>query len=215
MQLSEIILARTIWFIDLKFINPVGLAWGPIQSAMKERYKFLVYPVVPSDFDLQKGTKYEGGEFEFNGDKIAVSLTVYLNGWSVDTQVSTEASDAFLADLSAWLSKSFKIREGNWVSRILYDSQVGFISEVRLSESLNKLKAIKELIINSSGNEQEDFTALVFGSDPASKNPTIPTFSFERRVNVNFSENKYYSKAALPTSEHIRLVEQVEAILLG
>jgi len=211
MQLTEILLARTVWVLDIKLLNPSGLALGPIHSSLKEKYKFLVYPSTPAEFDLVKGTRYQSGEFTFEGNQIGVDFTVYNNGWCVDTLVSTEASDAFLSDLVGWLSSSFGFRAAaNAVTRIGYESHLAFSSEINLTKLFDKLGAFSTLLRQFSGNPTEEVSAFVFGSDFASPNSTFPTFTFERRVSVPFSENKYFSKAVLQTKKHIQLLDNFE-----
>lgn len=211
MQITEIVLARTAWFFNVRLLNPAGLSWGPILSSFKDRYKFLVYPSAPSEFDFTKGIRYDGGEFTFEGKQINVGVSIYSDGWYVDTMVSTEASDTFLDDLVGWVSTSFGLRHArDIVTRVLYDSQIVFTSDINLTKSSDELQAFNNLLCEFSGNPTEELSAIVFGSNPASPNPTTPTFTFERRVNVPFTENKYYSRAALPTKKHIQLLEHFQ-----
>jgi hypothetical protein len=84
MQIINVLLARVIWFTDLQLINPAGLALGPIQAALRNRYKFLVYPSSPLEFDLAKGIRYADVDFEFEGKTIGVTINIYNNGWAAD-----------------------------------------------------------------------------------------------------------------------------------
>jgi hypothetical protein len=209
METVEIRLARSIWFIDIQSLNPAGLALGPIHSALKERYKFLVFPTTPDQFDLAKGVKYEGGEFTFEGKKIEVSLTVYGNGWVGDTATSTEATDAFLNDLVEWLVTNGLRPAKDVVTNTLYDSHIVLKSHINLTQSCEKLSSFVKLLKEHSHNQTEETWAFVFEAD----NTKFPTFTFERLANVLYSENKYFSKAALPTSTHLQLLKDFERIV--
>ena len=140
MKITEILLARTVWFVDLQKLNPEGLAYGSIYSSLKERYKFLRYPTTPSEIDLNKGTHFGGGEFDYEGKKIGVGITVYNNGWAADSLVSTESSEAFLEDISAWLTDTVGLLQAkNFVTKIIYDSQLVLHSELELKKLCAKL----------------------------------------------------------------------------
>lgn len=208
MHIDQVVLARTVWLVNLQLINPLGLAFRPISDAFKERYRFLNYPVNPSDFDASKGITYTAGEFQFEGNLIAVALTVYNDGWVADTSVSTEASEAFLYDLSGWLTSAYAIKDAReLVTKIAYDSQFYVTSELSLLDASKKIRTFTELLREFTGNVTEEPWALLFEPDGAAT-----SFSFERRVNTPFSKKQYYTKAALPTSKHVELLTQFERI---
>jgi hypothetical protein len=210
MKITEILLARTVWFVDLQKLNPEGLAYGSIYSSLKERYKFLRYPTTPSEIDLNKGTLFGGGEFDYEGKKIGVGITVYNNGWAADSLVSTESSEAFLEDISAWLTDTVGLLQAkNFVTKIIYDSQLVLHSELDLKKLCAKLKSFSSIVGKASGNPIEEVAGFTIGSG---KYP-YATFAVERRNNVEFSEMKYFSKASVPTSKHIYLLEEFEKLL--
>jgi hypothetical protein len=68
-------------------------------------------------------------------------------------------------------------------------------------------------ILESMGSDEsaapQDVLSLVFRNEKDKR----PSFSFERRENFPFSENRYYSRAAFGTKQHLQLVEQFERIL--
>lgn len=209
MQIINVLLARVIWFADLQLINPSGLALGPVQAALRERYKFLIYPSSPQEFDMTKGVRYADGEFVFDGKTIGVAISIFNNGWATDTFVSTEASEAFLNDLVEWLTIGGFRPPQDFVTKIVYESQLVVHSKTNLRKTFDSFRSFEQLIAELSGNPTEQLIGFYIGGD----NPQLSTFTFERRQNTPFSENKYFSRAALPTSKHIQALDELEKIL--
>jgi hypothetical protein len=58
-------------------------------------------------------------------------------------------------------------------------------------------------------------TGIFFGYDTTHTKPYAPIFTIERRADVPFVENKYFSTAPLPTDEHLKVLEDFEAALKG
>src|SRR5437773_3334627 len=52
-------------------------------------------------------------------------------------------------------------------------------------------------------------STIGFGSDGKSQ----VSFSFDRRAGVPFSENRYYTRAALPTADHQGVLDKFEQML--
>jgi hypothetical protein len=62
------------------------------------------------------------------------------------------------------------------------------------------------------GNPAFGFASIEFWPDQTqSYKPS--TFSFQRRAGDPFGDNRYWSQAPLPTDEHLKLLNDFEAIL--
>ena|SRR3989442_1402788 len=208
MQITNTLLARTAWFLDINALNPLGLALGPIHSVLIQKYKFLAYPTSPYEFDLTKGVKYLNGEFEFNDKKIGIAITFFNNGWAADTLVSTEASDAFLENLEEWLT-SLQFRSAKkFVTKTVHESQLVVTSDINIEKLSDGLKPIISLVAKLSGNEKEEFSGFSIGPE------TYPTqtFTFERRANTPSSEKLYYSRALMQTARHQQILFELERL---
>jgi hypothetical protein len=57
-------------------------------------------------------------------------------------------------------------------------------------------------------------TAVLFNVDTSQAKSPPAMFSIERRVDVPFEENTYFSQAPLRTAEHIEILNTFEASLL-
>jgi hypothetical protein len=58
-------------------------------------------------------------------------------------------------------------------------------------------------------------TAILINADLSQAKIGPAIFSVERRADIPFSENIYFSSAPLRTSEHLDVVKEFEASLLG
>jgi hypothetical protein len=209
MQISEILLARVGFFVDIRQLNPDGLSLQPIHQGLLERYKFPVHPINQTDFDFTKGVRYGGGQFKYQNKPIAVYLTMYNNGSLVETLVSTEAAEAFWDDLSTWVATlGFRCAK-DIVTSTVYESQLVVQDNVDLAKKCGDFQRFVELIATLSGNPTEQFSGIYISAD----NSPLSTFTFERRVSTPFSENKYFSRATLPTRKHLRALEEFEKYL--
>jgi hypothetical protein len=77
--------------------------------------------------------------------------------------------------------------------------------KIDLGKSFSKLNPLIGLVAKSTGNEAQEITGLMIGSE----NYAGSTFVIERRTNIAFSEHRYYSKALLPTTKHLQILNQL------
>lgn len=93
-----------------------------------------------------------------------------------------------------------------------------FKSDLKLSLINPALQPLTERIaaFASAGLKQTTHfepSTLIIGPD-VSKLKIVPSaFSIERRTETPFEQKTYFSAAPLPTSEHLRLIEDLEAAL--
>lgn len=217
MNLLSINLARSIWLAPIIDFNPRGIRLDNILFPfLIDIYKFKKYPSLTEHLDPSKGILFEEGEFLIDEKSypIGINLTIYPDGFVVDTRSSTNHSDAFLENTFNEFSKIFKMRAYQSIIREkLYVSEV-YVSTEKSLEILNpKLKLISKYL---SQNVEKDKTFQVGGisfwpDQIAKQNPRA--FSFERTLNTPFSENRYFSAAALPTDKHLELLDKLEDIL--
>jgi hypothetical protein len=207
MQISGRILARLALFADLRLLNPQGLSLLPIHLGLLERYKFQTYQ--KGDYDFAKGIRYADGQFVYDGSLIAVSLTVYNNGWLVEASMSTEVAESFFNDISDWVTGIGYASAKDLVTKKSYESQLAIQMDLDISRLFEKLQTIAHFIAQLSENPKEQLSGFYIGTET----DQLSTFTFERLAGTPFSENKYFSRAMLPTAKHIRAIEEIEKIL--
>lgn len=216
MNLLSINLARSIWLGSMMDFNPKGirldLIWYPL---LISTYKFKKFPSLTEKEDFSQGIIFEDGEFKVDGDSLIwVKLTIYSDGVVLDTRSSTKYSDAFLEHMFNGLSEIYKMPTFQSIMKEkLYLSQV-FVSTDKSIELLNpKLKQISKYLSQNVEKDKNFQTGGIsfWPNQVAKMNPT--PFTFERAINVSFSENRYYSVAPLPTDKHLELLDKLEKIL--
>ena len=214
MELISITQARAVALIQVQQWDPFGTALT-LESIAKlgSRYIFAKTPTRLEEIDFQKGLELlEGRLGEIRIDRI----TIYMNGIVIDTRSSTDDSEKVLQDIIALAHEAFGaiIRP----ARQTFASQLMFRSDMNLF-ALNPVlpKIAGVLTQRTSADMKHPFTfeptAVQFNVDTAQAKTPPAMFSIERRIDVPFAENTYFSQAPLRTAEHIELLKAFEAAL--
>jgi hypothetical protein len=219
MQLSAVILARVLFFVEAIDLNPRGTAYYPdIVRALVERYRFQKFPQKAEDFDELKGVTFEQGR---SGDVTIYTLVIYNNGLQLDTTRSTDASEAILVDALGWASQELGlVYKPEMVKRKGYVSNFTFYSDAPLLQTnpiLNNLSAKVSKAVSDNLKSPMSFqpSAILISQDPEAQRIPVSPFSIERRAQTPFSDKKYFSAAPLPTAIHVGLVEEYEKSVLA
>ncbi|MGH9621792.1 MAG: hypothetical protein ACRD45_19065 [Bryobacteraceae bacterium] len=185
-------------------------------SATKERYNFQIYPKTIEEMNEQdaKGIVFEGGSFPF-GDKhyTIAKVTTYGDGIVVDSGLSTDLSEAFLADVLSFLSSEFGLTyRPEMIYRKIYTSELIVRTDKDLDGLFSRLSGVREKLRLLTG---QDFQPAGFGFsiDLTVTTARSAAFRFERELNKPFDQHRYYSSAPLRTSDHEDLLAEMEALL--
>lgn len=215
MTIPNVRSARAIWLVDWRDLNPGGIDILPILAGIKDRYRFQVVPQTIEDADENnpKGIVFGQGSFAFEGNHYTVvKATMHGDGLVVDSGLSTDFCEAFLADFLAFLSNKFGLTfHPKMLHKKLYLSEVIVKTDKDLNGLFASLASIREKLNLLTG---QDFQAagFAFSTDPAVT--TRPTqFKFEREVGKEFDQRRYYSSAPLRTSQHVELLQEMESYL--
>lgn len=208
--------ARAIWLVDARDLNPYGIDIWPILSALRERYNFQTYPksIEEANESDPKGITFANGSFAVGSSRHSiVKATMYSDGIVADSALSTDFSEAFLADVLSFLSAQFGFTyRPEMVHTKLYVSEL----IVRIPKDLNglfsSLTAITEQIRLVAGRNFQP-AGFGFTTDPADSNARAVAFRFEREVGKPFSQRRYFSSAPVRTSQHEDLLRQMESLL--
>lgn len=225
MQLLTVIAARAVWLFPLLDINPRGKAvTSELIDWLKATYYFQKYPSSPLDFDPQTKTltfaegKFKSG-YEASGKEqyVAIDLSIYTDGVVANTRSSTRDSDKFLDETIRSAVKELNLVYPENIRKKLYYSEI----DVRLDRPMHYLNPKLEKLAAkiSSVRGDTDLTAFEFSGvsflpDPKAQ-AIVSGFSIERKVNTEWSENRYYSRAPLQTDDHLRLLEEFEGLLVA
>jgi len=216
MQISAILLARVLLFVESFDLNPRGKAYYPdIVQGLVEKCGFHKFPQKLEDFDEDKGVDFVGGKWE---GVTVETFRIYRNGLLLETRVSTAESERVLEEALLWgVLKFGLVYEPKMVTRKAYVSNLTFHSDVpilgrRDSPAAKLAHRGSEAIGKITGDKTPwQPVILTVHSDQIPRKPLHAPFTIQRRAETAFSENKYYSEAPFPTDVHITLLEQFEA----
>ncbi len=219
MQLSAIVLARALAFVETFDLAPQGRVFFPdVARELVQRYGFLKFPKELNDFDEQKGVEFVEGKLK---DTVIEKLVIYNNGILLDTRANTETSRALIEETLLWAKSKFGlVYEPGMIKRVAYVSNVTFYSDVplnALNPALQKLAdrvsgAVSEL---QKENIEYQTSSLSIAHDPLKRKYPLAVFSIQPRTETPFSEHKFFSEAPLPTDLHIKFLEEFEADVIS
>lgn len=220
MKVLRVLQARVIWLFDTGLINPRGLSMRDLFAVIKDRYQFAKAPLHELDYTgTDKRTLvFEGGVFDVEGSAISISFTVYNDGIVAISYSDTASTTLFLRDLRGFVAEfGFSIPDEDSI-------QIGYVSTLDIESSANMLSLFPEMqpivqfiqshLSSLDGKPREfQFAQIGIWSEDLSKNHAPVAFKFERRVDQNFSQNRYWSQAPLQTKDHYELLNMLDQLL--
>lgn len=214
MRQPVVLLARVLGFVDSRFlVAGKGVYFPELVRAVADRFGFQKYPEKLEDFDLSKGVEFLEGR---SGRRPIQKFVIWDNTLVLETTSSTKDSEEILEEILLWGVEKFGINYApNSIPRYAYVSDVTFYSDAPLlvvSPSISYLANSCTAALSEIWKEPVHYQPISIrvGHDPTARKFGIAHFSLERRGDVRFSENKYFSEAPLPTDKHWELLEQFE-----
>ena len=215
MKLLSVEQARSIWLFPTADVNPTGKFIGPIFADLIKIYKFGSVPNLPEAIKKNAGVQFSVGMF--NSPKhgpINADVGIFNDGLIGDTRTDTDTTDEFLDDILTRGKKEMGLEYPANI-RKQYASKV----HVEVSKSLNSLNSKLEMFAKHISEKSPGFSNATYqlGGINFVAEQVGPlasqVFRFEKVENVPFSTNRYYSFAAMRTTDHLELLAQLEAIL--
>ena len=208
--------ARAIWMVDSRDLNPHGIDISEALAAVKDRYSFQIYPKTMEDSSEYgpKGLVFANGSFEFEGGRYTVvKATMYPDGLVADSALSTDFSEAFLADLLNYVSTEFGLTyKPEMIHKRLFTSELIVRPDKDLSGLFSPLAVICEQLTSLTGERFEP-TGFGVSIDTVTSTARPAAFRVEREINKSFDQRRYYSSAPLSTKQHEDLLQAMEALL--
>ena len=200
-----------------KMEYPTNLFITDLIGEVQRRYRFLEAPNKAEGIDLEKGLHFALGIFE--GTTID-ALDVFADGLTARASAKTDVIDRFLTDLSEWASKTLhvSIQAAEPVAK-------GYLSTLEVSPSkdlaiwANGMTSLGQmldamLVVQGFAIAPYQTIGLAMHADKKTAWPLHPAkFLFERRIGQSYDDNVFFSEAPVPTSDHIKLLEQLENLL--
>ena len=216
MQLSAVLLARVVAFIETFDLTPRGGVYYPdLVEALVRRYGFQKFPQRIEEFDETKGVEFLTGR---DGDKVIERFVIWNTLLLLETRSSTDDSKDILERALSWGEKEFRlayrpgmVKRWAYVSNITFETDFPLLASV--SGPLRKLSLGTTNALAEAIGERLDYepTVITLTHDQLARKYGLAGLTIQRRVDAPFSDNKYFSEAPLPTQTHIHLLEAFEA----
>lgn len=188
-----------------------------------ERYGFVQFPTTAEEMLAQdKPMVFRHGKFKHGEvDTVILALTVYPSMIAVDVATTTDDAEAVVDDLGEW-GKRVLDAELLPMKERQYVSQLEVKLELDLGKSFPALDGIGAMISGFLRQYRDaDTPAIPFGvsalaltTDPVSVLASSD-FRLERRVNISYESQLYFSQAPLKTGDHILVLDKLERALLA
>jgi hypothetical protein len=214
--IETVLAAKSIWFLELRNINPRDRnLYRVIVPKLEQWYGFKA----PQEFEEEKGVRFSGGEFspsDGGDDLTGIELVIYNNGVVAKTSTSTEDSERFLEMLCLRLAKENTISyHPGMIRKKQYSSEVVARSDMQLLlPLLPQLAPVYAALSRDiyAGRSEFSWFGLVLDVDPLTPGKQVP-FKFERRDTSSFTENLWYSHGPLSTIQHKSVLDALEKAL--
>lgn len=214
MQLSAILLARVIALFEVADITPPGGFFFPeLVKEVVQRFNFQKSPTNFEEWTSKEGTLFASGR---SGKVTIDSLKLFRDGIQLETHTGTAESKKIIEEMLEWGKEKFgfSFKEG-FTIRWAYVSDLTFLTDVEILSTppLRNLAEQTTRAISEIVGTQLPYvpTMQTIGHDSLVLKHGRASLSIQRRLDVPFSDNKYFSEAPLPTDVHIKLLEQFEA----
>jgi hypothetical protein len=214
--------ARVTWLFPLEEFAPAANSnAGVMVARIAERYKFAKIPTITTREDMaNNGLVFGMGHFQFDGGAVGISDFVVYNDGIVAISQKTEWADAFLEDIFNWVKESFGFRDPSRMGRKLFISTIVVDFEYPLSGLISGYEAISDIITARTvtimpSRKPMQFSRVDFEIDRKtldSGQVALPKFILERRPNVGFEQERWFSSAPMHTAAHIEALSEIEKL---
>jgi hypothetical protein len=216
MKVTAINLARVLFLLPGGYEITSSGFWLPdLTRGLVDRYEFMKAPQTLDEW-AKEGGKFLNGR---HGNIIISQFLVLSKAIGVDTRTNTGDSETVLRDALMWASDSHGLNLRLNPARMVFVSQITFVSDI----SLNWLHPSLKMLADRAGRFASpvapgaayETTSVMVKVDDSNLKAAPGTLTIERRLEVPFSENTYFSQAPMPTSEHQKALEDFESALLN
>jgi hypothetical protein len=187
---------------------------------IRTTYEFQVYP--RNAQAAQPVLNFAGGRFSSINQSFAISQLVMAPDGDIVQALTTAQAELVLDDVKRLLDETFgfRLRSAKSTRRFVSNMVVEF--DQGLQDYIEAFAKIARTI-NSvrTGRPSFSIKRMSFGTMEAPQLGDIfaaiefADFLIERRAGRPFEENRYFCSAPMADADHIRVLEQIEAIMRG
>jgi len=202
-------LGRTTQQFQTDEVLPIGGLYVPdFVRLVSERYGFKPPPNMADG--TQAGTTFQYGQHIAGNRKTYIrDIMIYSDAVSVATH-DTESAEFVLDDFFSWGEHALGFRTPTTKMPRRFESNVVVEFEKDFERSFERFESLTRKL----SNDAVATTKFAFGSDPLATSPQErAAFMIERRVNISYSSNRFFSAATLSTATHIEYLEEFEGLM--
>jgi hypothetical protein len=191
-------------------------------SGFVEQYRFVSYPevkdILPPDLNTASPPAiFKHGKLAIDQRTVVIDeVQVFQLGLLITAQASTDDTDFIAEDITRWIANRFGLTLESLLPST-HSSSVEVEFERPIVQFFSRLEKVSEAVRDNLDSFWADrlpifeLTALHFGVDPLAVGKVFPhPFRIERRAEMPFAKNLYFSDAPLITSKHIEVLELFE-----
>jgi hypothetical protein len=202
-----------------EYLPTRGVIYRDQIELVRARYQFQVFPQLAPGMLPPQIMLFAGGKFPSDDAPFAINQLAMKEDGDVVLTTTTEQADTVLGDLVKLLDEKLGYRLGSSNKTISHLSNLVVEFDDRLENYIGKLSEIAKAINDArSGTPEFNIKRLAFGQggiiDPTDPLVAveIADFLIERRSSTPYEANRYFCSAPVSTTEHVQLLERIEAI---
>ena len=203
-----------------------GLLQSDLISFIAQKYSFLGRPEVQDGGVLN----FQSGAFVRNEERFPIVQMTLLRDGDLVTANDTDTADIILQDLLNQLNTELGYRYRRevvsnrlYVSALVVEFEDSFVKRLdplsQLREAFSPYLAddanIYKLKRLGFGKDSNPSPLNIIGPSPTVSDMLYQDFVIERRAGVPLERNFFFSSAPLKTSEHMKMLEQIERSLMS
>jgi hypothetical protein len=189
---------------------------------IRTRYQFQAFPQFAPGTLPPATMLFVAGKFPSDDAPFAINQLAMKEDGDVVMATTTEQADIVLEDLVKLLDSNLGYRLGTSNRKISRLSNLVVEFDDALENYIGKLSEITRVINDvRSGKPEFNIKRLAFGqggivdaADPLVA-VEIADLLIERRSGTPYEANRYFCSAPMGTTEHLQLLERIEAIVRG
>ena len=164
----------------------------------------------------QEGYHFSEGRLTHNGEQLVIKeLSLYNGAISVGSYI-TDTAELFIDDFIEWAREALHARPFVRAPKKIYNSQVTVCFAQPLSGMLRGFSRFSNVLsgaleAHAGTSKPVDLIRIGLGIDQSTMGTdNIVQFSLERRTQISFEEEWYFSEAPLPSGVHVELLKELE-----
>lgn len=203
-----------------EYIPITGVTQRDVIELVRARYQFQVFPQFASGMIPPQMLVFAGGKFPSDDVPFSIGQLAMKEDGDVVVTTTTEQANAVLEDLVKLLDENLDYRLSSSDKSISYLSNLVVEFDEGLENYIGKLSEMAKAI-NDALSRKLDFNIkrLAFGQGGVTETADpliaveIADFLIERRSSTPYERNRYFCSAPLGTTEHVQLLERIEAVV--